>query len=133
MNRAKPKDIVIKRPLANVPKAPVYLSRFAKLEWKRVAPILVDRKTLTDGDLGALETYCVAVSRVRECERLLKKDGPVIDTAKGKQRHPAVGIQAQAATTVRHFAVELGLTPVSRSRPAIRDDDNADDLAGFDL
>lgn len=126
MNRAKPKDIVIKHPLADVPKAPVYLSRYAKLEWKRVAPILVDRRTLTDGDLGALESYCIAVGRLRECERLLKRDGPVIAGKHGPERHPAVGIQNQASTIVRHFSVELGLTPVSRSRPAIRDDDEHD-------
>jgi P27 family predicted phage terminase small subunit len=46
------------------------------------------------------------------------------------KRNPAVGIQSDAMTRARLLAAELGLTPVSRSRPAIRDDADDDDLVG---
>ena len=49
----------------------------------------------------------------------------------GNRKHPAVAIENDASTQARLLAAELGLTPVSRSRPAMRDDqpdDDADDL-----
>ncbi len=54
-------------------------------------------------------------------------EGHVIDTMNGLKRHPAVGIQSDAMTRARLLAAELGLTPVSRSRPTIREDASDDD------
>jgi phage terminase small subunit len=36
-------------------------------------------------------------------------------------------MQNQAMQTARQLAAELGLTPASRSRPAVRNDDKDDD------
>ncbi|WP_145111380.1 phage terminase small subunit P27 family [Cereibacter sediminicola] len=110
--------------------APAWLSRAAALEWCRVMPILTERKILTVADLGSLENYCVAVGTVREMETMMQDEGRVIDTPTGPKRHPAVGIQSDAMTRARLLAAELGLTPVSRSRPAIREDDDEDELLG---
>ncbi len=123
MNRAKPKEITTKKPLADVPRAPSWLSKDGKREWRRVAPILIERKTLTEGDLGALASYCTAVARVAECERVIAKEGLFA----GARRHPAVTIQDAASKTARQLATEFGLTPISRSRPAIRDEDHDSD------
>ena len=61
-------------------------------------------------------------------EEHLQTHGRVIVDLEGKmKRNPAVGIQSDAMTRARLLAAELGLTPVSRSRPAIRDDDPEDD------
>ncbi len=49
------------------------------------------------------------------------------------KRNPAVGIQSDAMTRARLLAAELGLTPVSRSRPANPDDEeDEDDLSDLD-
>lgn len=98
--------------------APGWLSKDAKAEWKRVFPSLVARKILTAADLGGLENYCLAVGRVREIERALQASGidPVL-----------VRMQDKAMQTARQLAAELGLTPVSRSRPSVRDNDSEDD------
>jgi P27 family predicted phage terminase small subunit len=103
---------------------PSWLGKEAKREWRRVAPILNERQTVTDGDLGILESYCTAIGMMRDAQRLLNRDGLVL---KGK-KHPAIGTQNAAQTTARLAANELGLTPVSRSRPAIREtsDDSED-------
>lgn len=108
--------------------APAWLSRAAALEWCRVMPILAARKILSVADLGSLENYCVAVGTVREMEEMMQDEGRVIRTETGLKRHPAVGIQSDAMTCARLLAAELGLTPVSRSRPAIREDDEEDEL-----
>jgi P27 family predicted phage terminase small subunit len=98
--------------------APAWMSKDAKAEWKRVFPSLVQRRILTMADLGGLESYCVATGRIRELERALQKEGidPVM-----------VRMQDKAMQTARQLAAELGLTPVSRSRPTMRDDDNEND------
>jgi P27 family predicted phage terminase small subunit len=113
--------------LSTVPKAPTWLSKHARAEWRRVVPLLVERRILTDADLGALESYCTSVGIVREAQETLTHDGLIVQTDKGPKRHPAFGIMNAAQTTARLCAAELGLTPVSRSRPAVRDDNASED------
>ncbi|MDX6806433.1 phage terminase small subunit P27 family [Terrihabitans rhizophilus] len=112
-----------------MPKPPAWLSKDAKAVWRSVASILtVERKTLTEGDLGTLESYCTATGTVRETQRVLSRDGVVIVNAKAElKRHPAIGIQNAAMQTARLCASELGLTPVSRSRPSVRAEEATDD------
>lgn len=113
-------------------KPPSWLSKHAKAEWRRVAPVLIDRRILTDTDLTSLEHYCTAAGQVREMQKVIARDGSVIVTERGPRAHPAVRIQADAMTRARLLAAELGLTPVSRNRPSIRTDqedhDSASDL-----
>lgn len=131
MKGTKPAMMTDPNPIGALP-APAWLSEDARAEWDRVMPILEDRRILTDADLGGLENYCIAIGTVREMERHLQTYGHVIDTDGGMKRNPAVGIQSDAMTRARLLAAELGLTPVSRSRPAIRDGDpNDDDLSAF--
>ncbi|MFG1332527.1 phage terminase small subunit P27 family [Xanthobacter autotrophicus] len=103
--------------LTEAPRPPAWLSRDAKAEWKRVAPVLVQRRHLTQTDLGMVEGFCVAMGRVREIERELQKPGAVLDPR-------MVRLQDKALSTARQIAAEIGLTPVSRSRPAIIEDDD---------
>jgi P27 family predicted phage terminase small subunit len=113
--------------LPGVTGAPGWLSKDAKAEWTRVMPILVERRILTDADLASFENYCVAIGQVRECERLIRKSGYVVETERGPRAHPAVKIQSDATTRARLLASELGLTPVSRSRPTACENPNDDD------
>lgn len=96
---------------------PSWLSKFAKAEWRRVMPDLVKRRILTTPDLGSLESYCLAHSRIRELEKLIHASfDPKLIRA-----------QDAAIKTARQLAAELGLTPVSRNRPAVRDNDTSAD------
>lgn len=137
MRGAKPQLVVSNDAVTKAPAAPSWLSVEAKKEWRRVMPILVERRILTTADLGSLENYCTAIGQVREMEQHLQKHGHVFEAFKekdgelistGMKRNPAVGIQSDAMTRARLLAAELGLTPVSRSRPAIREDDDDDGL-----
>jgi P27 family predicted phage terminase small subunit len=116
-----------------VPSAPAWLSRLGKAEWNKVAPILVERRHLTDADLGTLAAYADAAGQLAEATRLVNREGMVIETNAGLRKHPAISIQMNARNQIRQLAAELGLTPVSRSRPSIRDDDGGDDEHSSDL
>ncbi|MDD9730448.1 phage terminase small subunit P27 family [Mameliella sp. AT18] len=118
-------------PVMKVPTAPAHLSRDAKTEWRRVAPILVERCILTIGDLGILESYCSAIGLVREASKHLQTEGLVLENGK---RNPAAGIMTTAQTVALRAASELGLTPVARSRSGMSaqadpDDDTDNPLA----
>jgi phage terminase small subunit len=82
-------------------------------------PLLVERRILTDADMGGVENYCVAIGYVREIEKA-RRGTSDIDPKLFR-------MQDKAIQTARQLAAELGLTPVSRSRPSIRED--ADDEA----
>jgi P27 family predicted phage terminase small subunit len=108
--------------VAEVPKPPTWLSRDAKAEWRRIMPQLVERRVLTDADMGLVEAFCVSLGRVREIERAIQASAGALDPRLFR-------MQDKAIQTSRQIAAEIGATPVSRSRPAVRDGD-ADDL-GF--
>lgn len=124
MRGGKPKLKQSPGPMTAAPSAPCWMQETAKQEWERVAPILAERKILTDADLGSLESYCVAYGQVRDCQKTLA-DLPsyFFESENGAPRpHPALRVMHTAMTIQRQLAAELGLTPVSRSRPAINDD-----------
>lgn len=100
--------------------APAWLSKEACKEWNRVMPDLTERKILTTADLGGLENYCVCIGRVRDTEALIRKE------ADPEMMLKLIRVQDKAMASARQLAAELGLTPVSRSRPAIREDEEAD-------
>lgn len=127
MKGTKPQMRTDREAIASVPRPPAWLSKDAKAEWKRVMPLLIERRILTDADLGMVESYCTAIARIREAERTIAKEGATFQAVSGPKRHPAVTVQDAAMKTARLCAAELGLTPVSRSRPAIREDIEDDD------
>lgn len=122
MRGVKPPLRTDKAALVSSPKAPAWLTKQAKAEWQRIMPLLIERKILTEADMGSVENYCVATGQIREMQELIGREGSVVDSARGPRAHPAVRIQSDAMTRARLLAAELGLTPVSRSRPAIREE-----------
>lgn len=104
-----------------VPRAPSWMSKQAKAEWNRVLPALVQRRVITVADMGSLENYCVACGRIREIEVMIQK---------ATELDPVLfRLQDKATATARQLAAELGLTPVSRSRPSVREGAAEDDGA----
>lgn len=132
MRGTKPTLVVDNGTVLRDIKAPSWMSKDAKAEWRRVFPIVRKRRILTTADLGSLENYCIALGTVREMERTLQAEGHVFFGESGPKRHPAVAIQSDAMTRALRLASELGLTPVSRSRPAVRKEDDDDDPSPLD-
>ncbi len=133
MRGRKPEKILSVTKVHDLAAPPAWFSKDARAEWSRTVPILNERRIMTAGDLASFENYCVAVGQVREMQRIIVKQGHIIETARGPRAHPAVKIQADAMTRARLLAAELGLTPVSRSRPSIREDNDDPDASDLGL
>lgn len=100
--------------------APDWLAEDARAEWDRVMPDLIDRKILTDADLGNLENYCICIGRVRQMEAKIQTEPDPEMMLK------LIRVQDKAMASARQLGAELGLTPVSRSRPAVREKEDED-------
>lgn len=96
------------------PVAPSWLTPQAKAEWKRAAPQLHARRLLTPDTLATLESYCIAIGLVRECEDIMTREGRMVDSEDGAKPHAAFKMQGAAMREARLLAAELGLTPHRR-------------------
>ncbi len=134
MKGRKPSQVITgSHSLVAAPNPPTWLSKDAKAEWRRVAPVLTERGVLTIADLATLEGFATAMGRVREAEGTIRKEGATYTGTTGPKRHPAVTTQDAALKTARLFAAELGLTPYSRSRTAMTSDKPDDEPSPLDL
>lgn len=105
------------------PPAPGHLSPFAKKEWDRVMPMLIQRGLICQADLGFVESYCVARGLVVEAEIRRRQ--------KGEDMPKWLRTQNAAMLTAARLSASLGLDPSSRARllEAGDDDDDIDPLA----
>ncbi|MER9763709.1 P27 family phage terminase small subunit [Mesorhizobium sp. M0138] len=106
-------------PLTKAPPPPRYFSAFAKAEWARVIPRLIDDRIITKADLGGVEDFCLARGLVREIDAIMRDDSGAIDLK-------LVRAQDKAMQTARQLAAEYGLSPTSRARVGGREDDDDD-------
>ena len=123
MRGSKPRLVIDNEGPLAVTTAPEWMSAEAREEWDRVHPILSSRRMLTAADMGSLENYCTSIGRCRQLERRIQDLGDEVDLK-------MLRMQDKIMSTCRQLAVEIGLTPTSRSRPAFRerDDSNHNDL-----
>ncbi|MBD9493192.1 phage terminase small subunit P27 family [Ensifer sp. ENS01] len=105
--------------LTKAPAAPKQLSAYARAEWKRIMPGLIERGIITRGDLGGVEDYCRARGLVREIEVTLRTSGEI--------DMKLCRLQDKAMQTARQLAAEYGLSPVSRARVGSAANSDEDD------
>lgn len=98
------------------PPCPGWLPKEAKAEWKRIVPILLNLKVLTEADQAALQNYCLAHSQIVELQRIISKEGYTYEDRGIVKKRPEVGILQNAQKIVKTFLVEFGLSPASRAR-----------------
>ena len=99
------------------PTCPSFLSAYAKLEWKRVVPLLEQADVIAEVDRMALAVYCEAVSEFRRATLDLQDvERVLIYTNDNKGLHPLVKLQEQAGRTIKSFCAEFGFTPGARGR-----------------
>ncbi|MBI0435414.1 phage terminase small subunit P27 family [Roseomonas sp. KE0001] len=98
------------------PSPPAGLTEEARKEWRRVAPVLHQRKLLGDDTMATLEAYCRAVGAMRQYSVLMDTEGHVIEGRNGPISHPAYKMLSIAMRDVRLYAAELGLTPSRRGK-----------------
>nr|WP_210294808.1 phage terminase small subunit P27 family [Rhizobium sp. BK491] len=105
--------------MTKAPAAPKHLSIYARAEWKRIMPGLIERGIITRGDIGGVEDYCRARGLVREIEDSLRASGEI--------DMKLCRLQDKAMQTARQLAAEYGLSPVSRARVGSASTDDDDD------
>lgn len=118
-------------PVRRVPTSPKDMTDAAKAEWKRVMPVLVERRVLSVADLAAVERYCDATGDIAIARARIRLDGDYVPNRLGElKRHPAFATLRESTAEARRWAAELGLTPASRSRVGSHqgDDENPMDL-----
>jgi P27 family predicted phage terminase small subunit len=131
----KPTITALNGALNKPPPAPAWLPRYGKTEWGRVVPALVKSRSLASHELSTVESYCIAVARIRETEAFLQKNGLTYVSPTGEsKRRPETTIHKESIEAARRLAAELGITPASRSKNkggAVDAED--DEFAGLDI
>lgn len=126
MRGTKPVLVADNASLPRIPAAPEFFGRFARDEWYRIMPMLIERRMITDADRANFENYCIAQGHVRE----FQADMATVNDIASKAR--LFRMQNQAMQTAKQLAAELGLTPMARSRTSMQGglfdyEDQADD------
>ena len=114
-NRTKPEEMVIVCP--GTPDAPAHLIGLALEHWQHLTGYLGRAGLLERIDSASLEAACVAYSRAVKADIEIEKSGiTYIDSNGNPKKNPACSVSLEAWGQYRHFALEFGLTPCSRSR-----------------
>ncbi|GGL58414.1 phage terminase small subunit P27 family [Wenxinia marina] len=104
-------------PPEGCPGCPPHLNEPARDEWHRLAPHLHEMGVLTLVDRAALAAYCQAYGRWVEAEERLAALPAMVKTPSGYvQQNPWIGVANKQLELMGRFAVEMGMTPASRSR-----------------
>lgn len=120
--KAEPQPVA--DPIRKVPTPPKDMTSEAKAEWRRVMPVLVERRVLSAADIHAVERFCEATGDIRIARAAIDLHGAYVENRLGElKRHPAFATLREATAESRRWAAELGLSPASRSRAGSHDDD----------
>ena len=104
---------------SSIPDPPDHLTEAARVEWARVVSILGPVGVLTAADMAILALYCQAYGRWQEAEAHLSVEGLVVVNDGRQTKSPWLRIADDAMKAAHRFAVELGMTPSSRSRVSV--------------
>jgi P27 family predicted phage terminase small subunit len=115
------------QPVPGAPECPDHLDAVAKKEWSRLSEILLAMKVLTEADYIALGNLCQAYSTLIDAQKHLNKGGILFKTPNGYvQQNPLLGIIRAQMNIVNGLVREFGLTPSSRTRIAVEEQDTSD-------
>lgn len=115
---------------------PRWLTGLARLEWKRVVPLLKEQRLVTAADRVTVEAYCVAYANWRKAEAVLEERGFVmkIETKGGgtyEQQRPEVAIAQKYYTLMLTAGGRLGFDPSSRTRLQVPEAPAEDPFGAF--
>ena len=102
------------------------LCEVAAQEWHAIVPLLLGAKVLTPADSKALGAYCTCYARAEKCREEID-NSPTIT----KRTERLMRIEDKALKLMKSYLIEFGLTPASRSRIKISNDQPHDKLEAF--
>ncbi len=125
--RAKPTLTSIVGAIREAPRPPRGMSPGAARVFKDTAPALAAAGLLNPANISTLESYCIAVNQLRECDAKVAKEGVTIVKKSGDIGiHPCLKLSMDLAKTVKSLASHLGITTPAyaggRPSAAIEDD-----------
>jgi len=82
--------------------------------WRSTLEQLDIMELASPSDADSLRCYCEAVVLHRKASLVLAKSPILVKGLHGPVRNPALQVQREAALTIKTFAQEFGLTPLSR-------------------
>ena len=118
------------KPLVGTPEMPadVKKCKVAAAKFKEVCGLLRDMKVLTLTDVDHISRYSVAYANWISCVNQVRKNGIVILKANGDLARNPAAVEMHACEAELHKqAVELGLTPSSRTRLKVTEQSDVDD------
>ena len=126
INKREPK------PPDGSPRCPAWLSPEAKRAWARMVPKLQRMRILTSVDGEALASFCQTYARWKAAEQFLIKHGDVYPLrdergcVKSMAQFSQVSIARHLLAQLKTFYQEFGMTPASRTRIEVEDDEFSD-------
>lgn len=125
LNRHEPK------PRRSIPLPPSHLSDPVKEAWKKLAVKLHRMGVLTEADAWALEELAETYVEVKDLRQKISLEGRTVKvvTTKGEERqltNPLVTQLGDAAKRFRMMMVEFGLTPSSRAKVHVTEQEDKD-------
>lgn len=105
----------------------------AAAEWLLTVQDLIDRGELARCDVTAAIDMCMCHARLRECERILSREGYTIRGAQEQQiRHPVTATLNQYRAQMQRYRMEFGLSPGTRKRIGFLEPEPPEDDSDLD-
>jgi P27 family predicted phage terminase small subunit len=106
---------------SGVPACPQWVTGYAEQFWHRTTDALASMGIASPVDASSLEEACKLYALIREADDAIAREGAYQKsiTQHGEEiirPHPGLRVRLDADTKLRHWLVEFGLTPSSRSR-----------------
>ena len=87
---------------------------------------------MTDIDAPAFAAYCIAWGRWTEAEEKLRTLGAIVKAPSGYPiQNPYLAVENKAIEQMKVFLTEFGMTPSSRSRVIVSDEEAGDTTEEF--
>ena len=112
-------------PFQNIPMPPVYLGEIAQAEWLNIVTNYAKLGMLSSLDASMIAAYCAEIERYIEVNNELKTQSKTVKvknadgSVKGTTANPLIKIANEALDRALTIAVELGLTPASRTKISV--------------
>lgn len=105
------------QPDITIPEAPHHLSKYARAEWNRMAPLLEAMGLISEEDRSAFAMYCQHYGRHVKAEYMIRKHGEIEKTTNGNIiQSPWVSISNTASREAHKLLSAFGMTPADRSK-----------------
>lgn len=104
------------------PPCPRGLDAAGKRHWKKIVPVLIQMRVLTEADEIAITDLCQLCSTMEQAQKILSEKGLLVKKPSGTVViNPAFGAISQLRHNLYQLLREFGLSAASRSRIRMED------------